>query len=125
VALTPTAPTATVTATLTMNYNALANTPVALSLQGGIGSTVIILPTSPVSIAKGSQQQTFTVSVHNTGTTTAQTYTITATFTLPSGLQPNTSVQLSVTGFVPPPAAVFGTQINPINFAALIPPTTP
>lgn len=87
---------------LTLHYNALADTSVALSVSGG-SPGVVEVPAS-VTIPRGANAPASPVQlkVSNTGTTTPQTFTLTATLTLPSGQHTNATATITVTGVALP-----------------------
>jgi hypothetical protein len=101
------------TLTLTLNYNSLADTTVALSVSGG--TTGIVTVANSVTLPRGSDSpaQPVPLTVRNPGPVT-QTYTITGTLTLPSGQQVNASATITVTGVTPPgPVLTPGPILNP------------
>jgi len=101
---------------LTLHYNALADTTIALSVAGGTAGTVTVPPT--VTIAKGANSPAAPVqlTVHNPGAVPAQTITVTATLILPSGRPANAFAQIVVTGVTPPsgPGPIFNPVLNPV-----------
>jgi len=112
----PEAPAVVPVLTLTLHYNALADTTIALSVAGGTAGTVTVPPT--VTIAKGANSPAAPVqlTVHNPGAVPAQTITVTATLILPSGRPANAFAQIVVTGVTPPsgPGPIFNPVLNPV-----------
>ncbi|HTW25834.1 MAG TPA: DUF6519 domain-containing protein [Acetobacteraceae bacterium] len=90
------------TLALSLRYSALTDTTVSLSVTGG--SPGIVQVPATVTIPRGATAPANPVqlSVSNTGTTTPQTFTVTAAMTLPSGQQTSASATITVTGIVPP-----------------------
>jgi hypothetical protein len=97
----PSGPAVSPTLTLTLNYNALATTSVALSVSGG--TTGIVTVPAIVTIPRGavSPAQPVPVTVNNPGPVT-QIFTIIATVTLPSGEHTSNSTTITVTGITSP-----------------------
>ena len=91
---------------LTLNYHALADTTVALSVSGG-NPGIVQVPTT-VAIPRGANAPTgpIQITVHNPGAGAAQTYAITATLTLPSGQQEHKNATVTVTGVDVPGAII-------------------
>jgi hypothetical protein len=100
---------------LSLNYNAIADTQVMITVTGGTPGIVTVQ--SPVTIPRGavSPAQAIPLSVRNTGQDTTETYTLTAAVVLSSGVQFSLQTNFSVTGHTvlgrPPP--VIGGPIQP------------
>ncbi len=102
----PSLPAVTPTLALTLGYNALSDTSIALSVTGGTAGTVTVPATVTVPRGSSAPAAAVTVQVRNPGPVT-QTYTITATLALPSGQSAFSSVTLTVTGVTDPGGIVF------------------
>ncbi len=87
-------------ATLTLNYAAVKDTVITLSISGP-SSAGVISPLTTLTIKSGSATGQFPVQViGNTGTSTIQSYSINAQLTDLTGSTSEVSAQFSVTGFV-------------------------
>jgi hypothetical protein len=95
---TPAASQAAITASglASLNYPALLDTIVSLSIAGGATGVVTIPAT--VTIPKGAVQQTFALSVVRNPGAGVQNYTVTATIRQPSGQTNSATAPFSVTG---------------------------
>ncbi|HKM74536.1 MAG TPA: DUF6519 domain-containing protein [Stellaceae bacterium] len=107
---------------LSLNYYAIADTQVMITVTGGTPGIVTVQ--SPVTIPRGavSPAQPIPLSVRNTGQATTETYTLTAAVILSSGVQFPVQTTFSVTGhttLIPPPP-VIGEPISPILPSATI-----
>jgi len=102
---------------LSLNYNAIADTQIVISVTGGTPGIVTVQ--SPVTIPRGavSPAQPIPLSVRNTGQATTETYTLTAAVVLSSGMQFPLQTTFSVTGHAVqgPPPPVIGEPIFPIR----------
>jgi len=87
-------------ATVTVNYAAIKDTVITLSITGP-SSAGIIAPLTALTIKSGSNTGQFPIQVvGNTGTPTAQTYAISAQLTDQTGTTNGASANFSITGFV-------------------------
>ncbi len=95
----PKSPAVSPTLSLTLHYNALADTTIALSVSPDAGA-VQVPPSLKVAQGAKSPAPPVPVTVFNTSNQQAETFTVTATLTLPSGLVANASASIAVTGIV-------------------------
>jgi hypothetical protein len=99
---------------VSLNYNAIADTQVAISVTGGTPGIVTVQ--SPVTIPRGavSPVQPIPLSVGNTGENSTQSYTLAAAVELSSGVQFPVQTTFAVTGHARPgPAPLFTGPISP------------
>jgi hypothetical protein len=100
----PSQPAVVPTLTLSLHYNALADTAIALSVSGGTPGTVTVPAT--VTIPKGAKSPVAPVplTVRNPGGGQVQTITVSATLTLQNGRPTSAFAQIVVTGVAVPGA---------------------
>ncbi|HEU0155582.1 MAG TPA: DUF6519 domain-containing protein [Stellaceae bacterium] len=97
----PSGPAATPSLTLALNYDALLDTTVTLSVSGPTAGVVTVPPSVTIGRGALSPAQPVPVTVANPGPVT-QTFTIIATLNLPGGEHTSNSASITVTGVTPP-----------------------
>ena len=100
--------------TLTLNYDAIAVTQVAIAVSGGTAGIVTV--PSPVTIPAGALQptQAIAISVGNPGAGVTQIYTLTANVILASGNIFPLTATLTVTGHAPGLTPILRSPVSPI-----------
>jgi hypothetical protein len=86
-------------ATLTVNYPALADTVVSLSVITPAGTTAAVTVPATVAVPRTKNSVSFSVTVRNTGDPTAQNFPIVASLKNALGFSSTVSATLTVTGF--------------------------
>jgi hypothetical protein len=87
--------------TLTLHAAAAAGTTIALSVSGGIPGIVQVQPSVTIPVGSTTPTAPVPLTVANPGVGPAQTYTVTATLTLPGGQQTHATATITVIGTNP------------------------
>jgi hypothetical protein len=96
-----TEPAVSPTLALTLHVAAPAATTIALSVSGGIPGIVQVQPSVTIPVGATTPTGSVPLTVANPGVGPAQTYTVTATLTLPGGQQTPATATITVTGANP------------------------